>query len=80
MGYWVGIPNRRNWWSIAEPTMSGGRAPFRLDKYMSRTRFEGILGSILYRYQKGVGYYDGFFHMHKMGEARNLNMAEEFNP
>ena len=62
-----------------DPTMSG-YAPIRLIKYMSRTRFEGILGSIHYKVQKDVGCYDGFFYMRKMGEGRNLNMAEEFNP
>ena len=28
MGCWVGILNKRNWWSTAEPKISGG-APFR---------------------------------------------------
>ena len=41
-------------------------APFRLNKYISRTRFEGILVSIRYILQNDVGYYDGFFHMRKM--------------
>ena len=79
VGCWIGIPNRSNWWSTAEPKMSRG-APFRINKYMSRNRFEEILGFISYTYQKGVEYYDGFFHMHKMKEAWNLHMAEEFNP
>ena len=55
-----------------------GYAPIRLIKYMSRTRFEGILGSIHYKVQKDVGCYDGFFNMRKMEEAWNLNMDEEF--
>ena len=59
--------------------MSRG-ATFRLNKYMSRARFEVILVSISYRVQNDVGYYYGFFHMHKTEEAWNLNMAEEFNP
>ena len=54
-------------------------AYFRLDKYMSRKRFEGILRSLRYTYQKDVEYYDGFLYMHKMEEAWKLNMAEEFN-
>ena len=65
MDYWVGILNRMNWWSTAEPKMSGC-APFRLNTYMPSTRIEGILGSLRYTYQKDVGYYDGFFHMRKM--------------
>ena len=59
--------------------MSGG-APFRINKYMSMTRFEGILGYLPNTYQKDIEYYYGFFHMRKMEEAWNLNMAEEFNP
>ena len=55
--------------------MSGG-APFRLNKYMPRNWFEGILGYIGYTYQKYVEYYDGFFYMRQMEEAWNLNMAE----
>ena len=47
MGFWVRIPNRSNWWSTAEPKISIG-APFRLNKYMSSTRFEGIIGYICY--------------------------------
>ena len=65
MGCWVRIMNRRNWWSIVEPTISGG-APFILNKYMSRTGFEIILVSLCYRVKNDVGYYDGFFHMRKM--------------
>ena len=53
---------------------------FILNKCMSRTRFEGILSSQLYTDKKYVGYYYGFFHMHQMEEAWNINMAEEFNP
>ena len=42
MGFWVGILKRRNWWSTADPRMSVG-APFRINKYMSRTSYEGIM-------------------------------------
>ena len=57
-----------------------GSESFRLNKYMSRTRFEGILGYLRYIYKKDVEYYDGFFHIIKMKEAWKPNMAEEFNP
>ena len=59
--------------------MSGG-ALFRINKYMSRTRLEGILGCLRYTYQKDVEYYYGFLHMRKMEEGWNPNMDEEFNP
>ena len=62
MGLWVEILNRRNWWSTADPKMSGG-APFIINKYMSMTRFEGILGSLRYIDQEYIECYDGFFHM-----------------
>ena len=38
MGFCVRILNTTNWWSTEEPTISGGD-PFRLNKYISRTRF-----------------------------------------
>ena len=53
-----------------------GGAPFRLNKYMSRTMFEVILGYLHYTDKKNVEYYDGFFHMRQMEESWNLNMAE----
>ena len=79
MGFWVVITNRGNWWLTAEPTMSGG-APFRINKYMSSTRFEEIIGYLCYILQKDVGYCDGLLHIRKIEEAWNLNMYEEFNP
>ena len=79
MGFWVRISNRRNWWSTEEPKNSEG-APFKLNKYMSRKIFEGILPSLCYIDRKYVEYNYGFFHMHQMEEAWNMNMSEEFNP
>ena len=79
MGFWVGISNRRNCWSTAEPKISRGMS-FILNNYMARTRFEGILVSLRYRFQKDVGCYDGLSNMSKMEEAWNLNMPEDFNP
>ena len=79
MGCWVRITNRRNWLSTVDMKLSGGTT-FIFKKYMPRTRFKSILGSLHYRVQKDVGYCDGYFHMRKMEEAWNLNMDEEFNP
>ena len=47
---------------------------------MSSTRFERILGPLRYTDRKDIEYYDGFFHMSKVEELWNLNIAEEFNP
>ena len=65
MGFWVVVTNRRNGCSAAEPKMSVGD-PFMFNKYISRTRFELILGYIHYIVQKYVGCYDSFFHMSKI--------------
>ena len=54
-------------------------APFRLHHIMSRTRFDGIIGSIWYN-NKEVQYQDGFFHMLQLEEAWNQNMADQFFP
>ena len=77
MGFWVVISNRRNGWSTTEPTMSEG-VPI-IKKYMLRTRFEVTLSSLRYKDRKDVEYNDGFFHMCQIEEARNMDMAEEFN-
>ena len=45
--------------------MSGG-SPFILKKYVSRIRFEGILGYLCYIVQKDIGCYYGLFHKRKM--------------
>ena len=49
---------------------------FRLNKYMSRMRFEGVISSLNYTDRKGVEYNDGFFNMRQMEEACNINMSE----
>ena len=61
----VDIFNRRDWWSTAYPKMSEC-APFRLNKYMARTRFEGILLQLYYTDRNDVEYNDGFLHMRKI--------------
>ena len=42
MGLWVEISNKMNLWSTTETNISEG-TPFRLNTYMSRTRFEAII-------------------------------------
>ena len=79
MGYWDGISNRKKWWSTPEPTISEG-ASLRINKYISRKIFEGILSSIRYIDRNNVEYNDGLFHMHQMEEAWNTKIAEEFHP
>ena len=49
---------------------------FRLNKYMSRTRFEGVILSLHYT-DKRIW---NIFYMSQTEEARNINMAEKLNP
>ena len=65
MGCWVKISNWRNRWSTENPKMFEG-VPFRINKYMSSTRFEGIILSLHYTDRKDVEYDDGLFHMWQM--------------
>ena len=59
--------------------MSEG-VPFRLNKYMSGTRFEVIISSLCYTDRDDVEYNNGFFQMCQMEEAWNRNITDEFNP
>ena len=47
MACWVGIPERRDWWSVIPLVMHRG-APFRLNKYMPFHIFDEILASFMY--------------------------------
>ena len=58
---WVGIPERRDWWSVTPQVMHRG-SYFRLNEYMSRHCFDEILASLGYT-NREVQYEDGFFHM-----------------
>ena len=78
MSCWVEIHNRKDWWS----TMVLSRhkeAPFRLNDYMSRNRFDQIL-SLLQHTDRSSEYEDGFHIMRQWVEAWNNNMGEEFSP
>ena len=72
------MSNKRNWWPTAKPQISEG-APFRLNNYMPRASFEGILLSLNYTDRKYVEYNDGLFHICKKEESWNMNMAEDFD-
>ena len=54
----LGVSSRQDWWSLS-PVSSHKEAPFRLNKYMSHTRFEAILQNLKYT-NKTVPYRDGF--------------------
>jgi len=74
----LGVSSRRDWRSLSPVSPHRG-APFRLNKYMSRTRFEAILRNLKY-INKTVPYRDGFLQMRQMAEYWNQNMADFFSP
>jgi hypothetical protein len=78
MSCWNGVSSRRDWWSVAEPSMDKG-APFRFHHVMSRKRFDDILSNLRYTNVE-VPYEDGFLHMRQLEEFFNDNMAENFFP
>ena len=78
MACWVGIESRREWWSTTTPSMAKC-APFRLNRIMSRNRFDSILSALRFT-NREVPYEDGFFKMRQLEEAWNQNMAQQFFP
>ena len=55
---WVGIESRQDWWSTTTPLIDKG-APFRLNRIMSRNRFDYILSSLRFT-NREVPYEDVF--------------------
>ena len=71
MACWVGIPDRRDWWSVTPPEMHRG-SPLCLNGYMPCYFFDEIIASFIYT-NREVQYEDGLFHMRQMEEARKKN-------
>ena len=78
MACWVGIENRRDWWSTTTPLMDKC-AQFRLNRIMSRNQFDSILNALRFT-NKEVPYEDDFFQMRQLEESWNQNMAQQFLP
>ena len=55
-------------------------APFRVNEYMSKKRFEKILAAIRYNDTAPPAYKDRFLVVRKLIHAWNLNMSEQFGP
>lgn len=77
MSCWEGIQSRHDWWSSTDTDMFSG-APFRLNQYIARNRFNEILGALRYT-NVTVDYQDGFFEMRQLEKEWNANMDEEFD-
>ena len=55
-------------------------APFRVNEYMSKKRFEKILAAIRYNDTAPPVYKDQFWVVCKLIDTWNLNMSEQFGP
>ena len=83
-GLWISMStvdgsDRQSFWSMKEPNKFEG-APFRLNEYMSRKRFEEILGAITYTTNNPPAMLDRFWEVRGLIDAWNSNMEENFIP
>ena len=76
MSCWVGIGDQRDWLSTTAPSRHKG-TPFRLNDYMSRTRFENILAALQHT-DCECKVEDGFHLMQQWEEAWNKKMEDDF--
>ena len=86
---WIGLwlmmatiqgPQRSEFWSIAPVSLFDG-APFRLNNFMSRSRFDAILFCLKFTSSPPpTTYRDKFWEIREMLEAWNKNMQEHFVP
>lgn len=71
--------NIRSWFHDSEPSEFEG-APFRLQKYMSRNRFENIIRCLTYTNMHKPTFKDKFWQVRQMIYEWNQNMTEFFSP
>jgi hypothetical protein len=70
MSCFVGIDNRADWWSSSPIDMLSG-APFRLNAYMSRKRFDEIMSALKYTDKEApTTFVDRFHEVRQMIDAR----------
>ena len=74
-----GVADCDHWWSPKDISPSEG-APFHLNSYMSKNRFREIMGSLCYLSKPLPEYHDKFHDVHKMIDAWNTHMSEEYCP
>ena len=55
-------------------------APFQLQQYMSRMRFEAILSAIKYTKENSLAFVDCFWEVCKLIDAWNESMLKNFSP
>ena len=71
--------DHHSFWSSKNPDIFEGRH-FRLQQFMSRYRFEGILSAIKYTNNNPPADKDRFWEVHQLLESWNNNMATNFIP
>ena len=71
--------SRRDYWSGAPVTLTAG-APFRLNEFMPRNRFEQIMEALTFTDVEPPSYVDKFWEVRQMIDLWNNNMEEVFCP
>lgn len=79
MSCYEGILRSRDWWSLKTISMHEG-APFRLHEWMSRKRFEVILGNLVYTNYAVSSIHDPYFLRQQMEMEWNNHMTTVFEP
>ncbi len=80
MSCFVGIDNRSDWWLTAPINMMQG-APFRLNLFITRKRFDEIMSALKYTNKEPpTTFVDCFHEVRQMIEALNEHYATEYSP
>ena len=79
MACFEGISDRRMWWSQRPVSISEG-APFRLQEYMTYTRYKDITAAMRYTDIEPPPFLDRFHDMRQMQDAFNEHYEREYSP
>ena len=80
MACYEGIPDRKMWWSTQPIDMFVG-APFRLNAYMSRNRFDAIMHALRYTNKEApLLFLDRFHEVRQMIDAFNDHYSKGYKP
>ena len=71
--------DRQSFWSNKHVNIFEG-APFQLNNFMTRNRFEKILNNIMYTNRAPPAFHDRFWEIRQMVDKSNVNMDINFSP
>ena len=71
--------SRKDFWSQSPIGLSHG-APYRLNEFMSKSRFDSIMEALAFTDDSPPTYRDKYWEVRKMVEVWNENMTEVFSP